>query len=643
MPTYDAFISYSHAKDKAVAAALQTVKQRLGKPWYRRRALRVFRDDTSLAASPQLWSAIEAALSQSRYLVLLASPEAAASPWVGKEVAYWIESKGVDTVLIALTDGMLVWDEQAGDFRWSENPPLPPVLKNRFSSEPKWVDLCEFRETANARDRKFIERGADFAAAIHGVPKEDLLSQELRQQRRALSLAWSAVGALLVLVAAAAWQWKEAVAQRDRAEAALVQAKRNFTAATNVGSGVVENVRELISAGTMSSKVAEPLLEITRKTILQLDDETPNDELVTMQWRLLNTLSFAYIDVPGQSEHAVELARKMRALAEQLSANSPGNDDYRQLPITSQIRIGDALEAQGLFDEALKEYGEGRARMVERVAQNPSDGDRKRMLVYIQQRIGDTLRKKGAFATALREYEVNLAIVEELAGRAQAKPDWIRGLALAHQRMGDVHRDLADPDRALAQFKAYRDVARRLVGMEKPNVPNLTWRLDLAIGHQRIGDILLEQREYKGALGEYLIYRKAAEEAAQRDPEQGEWQRFLANSRLKIGDALIAQGTVAEAISEFAAAEKTYRDLAARDRRPRSQRNLAVARQRLGLARLAMKDPVGALAEFRACLSLPVDEVARDAQITTPNLVHNDCRDRAAKIGNNAMPGDAPQ
>ena len=51
---YDAFISYSHAKDKPIATALQAVVQKLGKAWYRRRALRVFRDDTSLSATPHL-------------------------------------------------------------------------------------------------------------------------------------------------------------------------------------------------------------------------------------------------------------------------------------------------------------------------------------------------------------------------------------------------------------------------------------------------------------------------------------------------------------------------------------------------------------------------------------------------------------
>jgi hypothetical protein len=139
--SYDAFISYSHAKDKSIAAALQSGVQRLGKAWYRRRALRLFRDDTSLSATPHLWPTIEQALGQSRFLILFASPEAAASPWVNKEVAYWLDRKGEDTLLIALTGGELAWDSAGGDFGWSDTTPLPPVLKGRFAAEPKWVDL----------------------------------------------------------------------------------------------------------------------------------------------------------------------------------------------------------------------------------------------------------------------------------------------------------------------------------------------------------------------------------------------------------------------------------------------------------------------------------------------------------------------
>src|ERR1700744_6815345 len=102
MALYDAFISYSHAKDKPIASTLQSVIQTLGKPWYRRRALRIFRDDTSLSATPHLWPSIGEALARSRYLILLVSPQSAASPWVGKEIAYWLVHKSVATLLLAL-------------------------------------------------------------------------------------------------------------------------------------------------------------------------------------------------------------------------------------------------------------------------------------------------------------------------------------------------------------------------------------------------------------------------------------------------------------------------------------------------------------------------------------------------------------
>ena len=168
MALYDAFVSYSHAKDKPIAAALQSVVQKLGKPWYRRRALRVFRDDTSLSATPSLWPSIERALNQSRFFLLLASPEAAASKWVNKEVAHWLDHNSVETLLIGLTNGELSWDDTVGDFTAREDMPLPPVLTGRFPAEPKWVDLRSYRDGSDPRDARFIEAGADFAAALRG-------------------------------------------------------------------------------------------------------------------------------------------------------------------------------------------------------------------------------------------------------------------------------------------------------------------------------------------------------------------------------------------------------------------------------------------------------------------------------------------
>lgn len=107
---YDAFVSYSHAADGRLAPALQSGLSRLARPVFARRALRVFRDETGLTTSPHLWDSIEEALLSSEWFVLLASPESAASVWVDREVAAWVEARSVDRILIVVTDGDLVFD-----------------------------------------------------------------------------------------------------------------------------------------------------------------------------------------------------------------------------------------------------------------------------------------------------------------------------------------------------------------------------------------------------------------------------------------------------------------------------------------------------------------------------------------------------
>ena len=82
--SYNAFISYSHEADIELAALLQAGMQRYARPWNRFSALRVFRDKISLSATPNLWSAIETALSQSEWFVLIASDEGAGL-WMGRE------------------------------------------------------------------------------------------------------------------------------------------------------------------------------------------------------------------------------------------------------------------------------------------------------------------------------------------------------------------------------------------------------------------------------------------------------------------------------------------------------------------------------------------------------------------------------
>jgi hypothetical protein len=56
---------------------IQRALENFGRPLFRQRSMRVFRDDASLTMTPELWSSLQRVLDRSRYFLLLASPESA--------------------------------------------------------------------------------------------------------------------------------------------------------------------------------------------------------------------------------------------------------------------------------------------------------------------------------------------------------------------------------------------------------------------------------------------------------------------------------------------------------------------------------------------------------------------------------------
>lgn len=205
---YDVFVSYAHADDNAgLVRLLQITLRQIGKRWYRRHALRVFRDDSALSASPGLWGSIVDAMGESSWFLLIASPAAAESPWVDREVAHWVSTHGPKRLLVALTDGDWVWDDQSGDFA-ERTTAVPPSLRGVFTEEPRHIDLRWAINDAGltARSPRWREQIAELAAPIHGLSKEDLEGTDLREHRRTLRIARTAAAifAILALTAAAA-------------------------------------------------------------------------------------------------------------------------------------------------------------------------------------------------------------------------------------------------------------------------------------------------------------------------------------------------------------------------------------------------------------------------------------------------------
>ncbi|MFJ8210943.1 toll/interleukin-1 receptor domain-containing protein [Streptomyces sp. NPDC096033] len=217
----DLFISYSHKRDVPLASDVQKGMRRIGRKWYFAPALKVFRDTESLAASTDLAGSILKELKQSTFFLCIASPEAAASPWVREELAFWRDHPDAtarDRFLIALSDGSIAWDRAAGDFDWERTTALPrEVLEGVFRTEPLWMDLRKFRDA----DERLLTRGefrdkvVALAAAVHGCTKDELDSEDLRERRKFNLARNCALAVSLTLALLAVLAFFDASAQRD--------------------------------------------------------------------------------------------------------------------------------------------------------------------------------------------------------------------------------------------------------------------------------------------------------------------------------------------------------------------------------------------------------------------------------------------
>lgn len=593
---YDAFISYSHAKDKPVAAVLQTVIQRLGKPWYRRRALRVFRDDTSLSATPQLWPAIESMLQECRYLILLASPQAAASHWVNKEVAWWLEHKSLDTLLIAVTEGELSWDPATGESIPTEVTILPPALAGRLS-EPKWVDLRAYRDGADPRNAHFTSLAADFAAAIHGVPKEDLLSQEVRQQRRALSLAWTAAGTLLVLAGLTGWQWREAIAQRNRAERTLAAATETtnglvtklalrFKNITGVPATVIKEIfdqtrelqEQLLSTGEVSAplrrsysralnfsadtlqtvgdnKAALAAAEKARGILQQLLTENPNDP----DWQVAfassyNRIGLALRDL-GRTEEALAAYRTTIGLLKALLVTNPGATPAERDLALVYSRIGYLMDDQGKFGDALESFNESLAIHKTLVAQNPDNNEYKADLAGGFRAVGLQLLRNGKLDEALSTFREALAIAKALSEKEPTSTIRKSALANIQRNTGDVFKERGNFDDALAAYQEAREINKKRVAADAGDTAALR---DLVVQDESIGDLLVLLRRYDEASATYREGLDAAKSLVGKDPTNVTWQRDLGVGFGHLGDVLRTENKLDEALSAFLECKRIF-------------------------------------------------------------------------------------
>jgi len=192
---YKAFISYSH-RDEVWAQWIQHALESYRVPrklvgtapdgtLIPARISPVFRDRADLSSAADLSSTIKQALAESECLIIVCSPDAAKSKWVGEEIREFARLGRPERVLCVIVDG-----EPTDGGR----PCFHEALRDAGLQEPLAADVRDWADGKRVAKLKLI-------AGILGIRLDRLLQRDLQRRRKQWMLIALGVVVALTLVA----------------------------------------------------------------------------------------------------------------------------------------------------------------------------------------------------------------------------------------------------------------------------------------------------------------------------------------------------------------------------------------------------------------------------------------------------------
>jgi tetratricopeptide (TPR) repeat protein len=358
---FAAFISYAHS-DAAIAAKLQSKLERYRLPKRLAEARaggqaalgQIFRDREDLAAAPSLSDAIRAAISEAEALVVICSPDARASRWVGEEIALFRTLHPDRPILAALVRG-------------APEESFPAAL-TEGGTEPLAADL---RAEGDGEALGFLK----IVAGIAGVPLDALVQRDAQRRiRRVMWITGGALAAMLIMgimTAFAIQSRNEAARQRAEAEG-LVEYMLTDLRDKLKGVGrldVMEGVNE--RAMSYYSK--------------QSSSELPPDSLAR-QARIIEAMA-ADDEAAGHFGSALSKYRKLHATTAALLHGNPTSDEMRLGHANSESRLGLLYFSNGQFKKSLPHFSKARSMLAKISSRFQSKKDWLKLSSYVESNI----------------------------------------------------------------------------------------------------------------------------------------------------------------------------------------------------------------------------------------------------------------
>jgi len=543
-PKYWAFLSYSH-HDKAVAKRLQRQLEtyRLPRRLVGRetsegpvpaRVLPVFRDRDELHAGADLKSSVQDALSRSRWLIVVCTPDAARSPWVNREIIEFKKLRGERHVLALIVRGEPFASDMTG--REAEEC-FPPALRRSLTpegvaeGEPLEPIAADMRKHGDGPQRAMLK----LLAGMVGVSFDDLVRRDLQRRMRWMSaLAGASVLGVMVFALMAVM----AVRARNEAQLQRVQAE-----------GLIE-----FMLGDLRKKLEpvgrlEVLDSVGEKALAYYGaQEAGGLDATALGHRSRAMHLIGEIrDLRGNPAEAQAAFEQAASTTAQLLAQAP-NDGQRIFDHAQSVFwVGYAAwkRADGKTAEAkFQEYLELAQRLVKI---GPENVDWITEVAFAQDNIGMVLLGTGRPAESLRPLKAGGALLRELA---KHRPDlsfdlahnhgW---LANAYEMLGDYEQALLEQRSKLALFRGMPDVEKnRTVQRGILSSLNAISRYELAVGRVPSAEV-----DARAAL-------QIADTLVSEDPKNLFWRFDACAVRLRLVEIELAQGRTADARQEHAQA-----------------------------------------------------------------------------------------
>lgn len=550
---YWAFISYS-SRDAVYAKRLHGLIEAYGIPTPLCRTSRlhgadlpkqlkpVFRDREELPAAANLGTELEAALANSRHLIVLCSPASAQSPWVNREVRRFreLQPEG-DVIAVRLAAG------RAATADGSDTPPA--VHEGTAFVIDAGNDRFPSRDTALA-----------IIARLCGIDFDVLKRFDLQRQTRRLSLAGVGCLALAMFLAAATWY---ALQQRH---AAMLEQRRN----ADLLRFTVETTYPLVA----SLGRTDVLQAVQRQVNASLDE----DSLLSGATAARHSLHEASLHMKrGENDSASRLCQQALTQLGLPDGEPPSHSSDAHIFIDAHRILANVAITKGDTSQAIQAFERQTTGLQVLLGDPLSQPLAERELISVAAAEARAHAAKGdvpAARAALRQAAASLEAAKR-PNRAEEVNDMLdeaeRELSMSR---GELEYLFGDLETSEAAYRKALSIAETQLAADRRN-PGLLE--GIAAACEGVGAVLLAREHWADAIN--VLRRCQAFRAAVAAVDSGDsYRAFLAAiSDNNLGEALFNGGEVAASLESFSAAKRVLEELCRRaPGNPLQERVLAV-------------------------------------------------------------------